>query len=258
MYEQATHKPRPSLRKERARVIPLCPAPSGSGHLTPMRFPFPLASDNIIVDTSLHALLNCLQTIGLGVELLHLTQPFDVQDHDRIQHSIEQAGRFALELREYCFPPTVTLWTKNLATSLEEALQESVREWERPGRTARIICYAPLSEFTLDWQHVTKAVQRTVFCAYAMLPLEGGELIVESGVRTIGAQQFIDIRVQSRSETPLVIEEKALFCPFACISGQQLGLSLVLVQQTMARLQGQFSFHKTNARHGCFTLLFRT
>lgn len=257
MYERATHKPRPSTRKEYARVIPLRPTPSGFGNVAPTRFPFFLPSEKNIVDTSLHALLNCLQTVGIGVELVHLTQPFDEQDHDRIQQSIERAGRLALELREYCFPPTVMPWTENLATTIAEAVQEGGREWERPGRTARVLCYTPLAELKLDWQCITKMVQRTVFCANAILPPEGGEVIIESNVRGIRAQQVVTICIQSHSETPLSVEEKALFCPFACINGHQLGLSLVLVQQTVARLQGQFSFQKTGMYSGCFTFAFR-
>lgn len=257
MYERATPKLRPSTRKEYARVISLRPTPSGSGNLVPPRVSHFLLSEKNVIDTSLHALLNCLQTVGIGVELLHLTQPFDEQDHDRIQQNIERAGRLALELREYCFPPAIKLCPENLATAIEEAVQEGERGWERPGRTTRVISHAPLAEPELDWQCVTKIVQRTVFCAHALLPPEGGEVIIESNVYNTRTQQVVDICVQSHSETPLSVEANALFYPFACINGHQLGLSLVLVQQTVARLQGRFSFQKTSMYSGCFTFSFR-
>lgn len=257
MYERATHKPRLSTRKEYARVIPLHPMPLGSGNLVPPRIAPLLPPEKNVMDTSLHALLNCLQTVGIGVELLHLTQPFDEHDHDRIQQNIERAGRLALELREYCFPPAIKLGPENLATVIEEAVQEGGHEWERPGRTTRVISHAPLAEPELDWQCLTKIVRRTVFCAHAILPPEGGEVVIESNVHNLRAQQVVTIRVQSHGETPLSVEEKTLFCPFACINGHQLGLNLILVQQTVARLQGQFSFQKTSLYSGCFTFSFR-
>jgi hypothetical protein len=193
----------------------------------------------------------------MGIELAHLDQSFVEQEYARLQQSVGLAGRWALELREYCCPPVVKSWTGNLAAAIEEAVQDVAHEWKQPGQTTRVVCSTPLAEFSLDWRQLTKAVQRLVFCASAMLPVEGGEVIVESGVRNIGPQPLVDIRVQSHGKTPLFVEEKALFCPFACINNRQLGLSLVLAQQTAVRLQGQLYFHKTSAHHGCFTLLLR-
>lgn len=253
MYERATHKPRTATRKEGARVIPLPTSYSMSAPLTPTHFPDLLSQDRNILEAALHALQNCLQTVGVGVDLLHLSRPFDPQDYESFQQSVERASLFARELREYCFPPTVKLWTKSLAAAMEEAVHDS----DSRGQTMRVVCHAPLAEPRLDWQQVIKTVQRAVFCAQALLPQDGGEILVESHVRRLSAQQFVDIRVHSHSIAPLVIEEKALFCPFACINNHQLGLRLVLVQQTAARLQGQFSFHKASPRHGCFALSFR-
>jgi hypothetical protein len=245
-------------RKEPGRVIPLRPLPQPPDKSAPGHNIFSPPFRKDVIAASLHALQNCRQTIGMGIELVHLTEPFDPQEYDRIQHNVGRAGRLALELREYCYPPPLKLSTANLAEAIEDAVQDAVREWERPGRSTRLVCHAPLSAFPLDWQQFGRAVKRTVSCAFALLPAQGGEVIVESNVRRIGAQRCVDVRVRNCGEAPLSADEKALFCPFAVINDHALGLSLVLVQQTVARLQGQCFFHKANARQGCFTLLFRT
>jgi len=210
------------------------------------------------VDTIFHVLQNHLQTIGLGLDLLLAeSSPFiDLHEYQGLPQSVERISHLLRELREYSMPQPLSLSTENLANVVERATKKVVQAWERPEWTMRTICHAPLATPRLDWRQIGSAIERAIFCAYALLPTEGGEVIVESTVAGIGAQRFVEIHVRGLSPTPLTISADALFCPFAQINEHQLGLNLILAQQTTLRLHGQFLFRKLEEHQGCFTLRF--
>jgi hypothetical protein len=193
----------------------------------------------------------------MGLELMQLTDAVGQQDYDPVRRSVDRAGRLLLELREYCCPPGEHRWTANLAEIVEDVVQKVAREWERPGRATRVLCHDPEAVLETDWRQIGKALARTIFCAYAMLPPEGGEVVVEAQTYTISIQRFIDIRVRSYGIVPFSVEEETLFSPFASLNGHQLGLRLVLAQLTAGRLGGHLLFHKLSSRQGCFKLWFR-
>jgi hypothetical protein len=188
---------------------------------------------------------------------MQFTNAVGQQDYDPVRRSVDRAGRLLLELREYCCPSGGQQWTANLAEIIEDVVREVAREWERRGRAPRVLCHDPEAVLETDWRQIEKALARTIFCAYAMLPPEGGEVVVEARTCTISIQQFLDIRVRSHSVVPFSLEEKTLFSPFTSLNGHQLGLSLVLAQLTAARLGGHLLFHKLSSRQGCFKLWVR-
>jgi K+-sensing histidine kinase KdpD len=191
------------------------------------------------------------------VDILWLTQTAEMEEHEKIMQALKRAEQVLHELREYCFPPELRPSTENLANMVEESVREATREWERPGRQTRVVCYAPLTTLRLDWQQVGKVLERIVACAYAVLPAEGGEVVVEAGVRRVGAQQYLDLKVRSCGTAPLEVEEGNVFQPLWQVNGYQFGLSLALVQRMVSRQRGQIFFQKPSARQSCFTVLFR-
>jgi K+-sensing histidine kinase KdpD len=114
-----------------------------------------------------------------------------------------------------------------------------------------------LAALQLDWQQIGKVLERIVACAYAVLPAEGREVVVEAGVQRVGVQQYLDLKVRSCGTAPLAVEEGDVFRSFWQVNGYQFGLSLSLVQRMVSRQRGQIFFQKPSARQSCFTLLFR-
>jgi C4-dicarboxylate-specific signal transduction histidine kinase len=210
------------------------------------------------LEKAFRALQNHLQMIDTELDLLRATQTVTLGKSERMIQEIEQAGNVVRELEEYVSLPELCLSTENLANMVEDVVREVAREWERPGRQTRVVCCAPLAVLQLDWQQVGKALERIAMCAYAFLPAEGGEVVIEAGLRRVGPQQYLDLKVRSCGVAPLVIEEGALFRPFTRANGHQLGLSLVLVQRTVSRQYGQMFFQQISPQQSCFTLLFRT
>jgi hypothetical protein len=194
----------------------------------------------------------------MGLDLMKLTDAILSQDYEPVRKNVESAGRFLLELREYCCPPVPHWLSENLAEIVETVTQEVARAWEQKAEGAtRVRLQAPYVTLEADWRQIKKALARTISCAYALAPPEGGEVIVEAGLRTQGVQQFIDFRVRIYGAAPFSIEEETLFLPFASVNGRQLGLSLVLAQRAASQLGGHLLFHKLSPRQGCFTLWFR-
>lgn len=258
MYERTVRHPRLPSKRGQGHIIPLRSAAHSLRARTTMNSPEPpFPSLQEVADTTLHAMQNCLQTMNLGLDLIQTTASIDSEELEQMRHNVEQASRLVRSLREYCCAPLSVPSLATLAEIIEESVQSVAPQWERPGRTTRVVCHAPLATFTADWRQIRVAVARVMWCAYALLPAEGGEVLVESNVHTLGAQQSVAIQVYSTGAAPLSFEEHALFAPFAYINGHQFGLSLVLARQTVQRLRGRLRFRKTRAGQGLFTLQFR-
>jgi K+-sensing histidine kinase KdpD len=174
-----------------------------------------------------------------------------------MSQAIERIGKVLRELREFYFPAEHLRSTKNLAGVVEEAVQKGAQGWKDSERRTRTICHAPLATFSLDWVQISRVLERIVSCAHVLLPSEGGEVVVEAGIRAVGPQQYVDLRVRSIGVVPLQVEEQMLFQPFVRVNGHALGLSLLLTQGAVYRLHGQVFFHRISPRQSCFTLLFR-
>ncbi|HXG20152.1 MAG TPA: hypothetical protein VNN62_13900 [Methylomirabilota bacterium] len=258
MYERTVRHSRLLSKRGQGHIIPLRSAAHSLHARTAMNSPAPpLPSLQEVADTTLHAMQNCLQTMGLGLDLIQMTAPIDPEEFEQIRHNIERASRLVRNLREYCCVPVSAPSLANLAEIVEESVQSIAPQWERPGRTTRIVCHAPLATFTADWRQIGLALARVVSCAYALLSTDGGEVLVESDAHAIGAQQSIDIQVYSTGAAPLSFEEQGIFAPFAYINGHQFGLSLVLARLAAHRLRGRLRFRKMRTGQGLFTLQFR-
>lgn len=257
MIEKTTQRFHAPRMKRAGRVIPLRSLPEASHRAAESNALSLPSLRQETVDATLHAIQNCLQTVSVGLDLVQLTDVIEQQDYDPIRGSIDRAGRLLLELREYCCPSGGQRWTANLAEVVEDVVQAAAREWERPGRATRVLCHDSEEGLATDWGQIEKTLARTIFCAYVILPPEGGEVIIEARTRTIGIQRFIDIRVRTHGVVPFSVEEDTLFFPLASLNGHQLGLSLVLAQLAASRLGGHLLFHKLSPRQACFKLWFR-
>src|SRR5206468_1789560 len=155
------------------------------------------------------------------------------------------------------FPPEPWYTIQSLAAVVADVTQQIQQHWQRQGVQPQVVCRDPLPALRLDWLQVGKALERLLSCAYALLPVEGGEVGVEAGLREVEAQRYVELQVRSRAESPLAVEEAEVFTPFGRVNDYQLGLSLVLVRRMVDRHQGQISFRKLSPNHVCFTLLLR-
>lgn len=258
MRARVVHPIPAAVKKGRGQIIPFRPVANKSRSLglAPSLPTSPSLRD--LTDVMLHAVRNCLQKIGMGLDLWQLTAPVEPQEHERLRQNVDTAGRSLLELQEYLCPPTMQVWSGNLASTVEQAVCIVAPAWQQANRATRVVCHDPLAEFSLDWRQIGKAVERLVIGAHVFLPEEGGEVVVESSVRVVKARSGLSIQVQSYGAAPLSIEEHAVFAPFITVNGRPLGLSLVLAQQAIHRLGGQLFFRKPHANQGVFSLLLHT
>ncbi len=108
-----------------------------------------------------------------------------------------------LLLPSYASPQRIwRIWwstSENLANMVEYIVQELAQTWERAGRQTRVVCHAPLAVLRLDWKQIGKALKQVAACAYALLPAQGGEVIIEAGLRKVGPQQHLDLKIRSCS-----------------------------------------------------------
>ena len=220
----------------------------------PATSPVPdLLAGREVLERAVHELQNHLQTIGMGLDLLRLTQVDSLEGKTMVQR-IEQASRLLREVREYFCPPELCLSVHSLAAVVREVAEQQQEDWRRQGVRLRVVCRDPLPALRLDWRQVRNALERVLAFARALLP-QGGELEIAARLRERGGQRYIEFKVSSFAATALEVEETDIFQPFLQVSTYQTGLSLVLVRQMVSRQHGQISFRKTSPRQGCFTLL---
>jgi len=209
-----------------------------------------------ILEGVVHALQNHLQGISMGLDLLQLTQA-DPREGRTIGEGIERASRLLREMREYFFPPEPWRSIQNLAAVVADVARQAQEQWHREGVQLQVVCCDPLPALRLDWLQVGKALERLMTCVYALLPAEGGEVVVEAGLREVEAQRYVEIQVSSRGVSPLAVEESEVFTPFWRVNDYQMGLSIVLVRRMVDRHPGQITFRKLNPNHVCFIMLLR-
>jgi len=258
MREHTSHRFRPvPQRKGPGRVL-LFPSISQEPHkISAASFvPVPLLSREIF-DRGFQALQTHLHLVGRELDRLQATPAVPAAEYEKMRQELAQVNHVLQELKEYISPPELHPSAENLANMVEALVPEVTRPWEQPGRQTRIVCHAPLAVLRLDWKQIGQALKQVVACAYALLPAGGGKVIIEAGLRKVGSQQHLDLKIRSYGVTPLVIEEDALFRPFTWANGYQLGLSLVLAQRTVSRQHGQMFFQQISPQQSCFTLLFR-
>lgn len=206
----------------------------------------------VILDGVFHELRNCLQSIGIGADLLQLGHPETVESRT-IALGIERAGRLLREVQEYCFPPEPHLSTR----TLREVLTETIQTLEREGTETRFQLHYPekLPPFCLDWLILGRIFERVFRCACGVLPSKGGEVLVD--VRVYQEQTRIGVEIQTaiHGKGELEVDEDRIFTPFWRVGNYYVGLGLMLARQTMQSYNGQLTFKKTNPSHAHFSLL---
>ena len=244
-------------RRRADRVIPLRPL-SGVLRMPPSDLPpSALPQEKETFAVTLHVAQNCLQTVSMGLDLVQLTAEVEPENFELMRRNVEKAGRLLHELHEYWCPPEPHLWVANLAEMVESTMREVAREWERPGRSTRVRNLSPWETFEADWGRFEKALTHSAFCAYAMLPPEGGEVLVEASIQSLGSQRFIQLELRMQSDVPLAIEERTLFTPLISVNGHELGLRLVLAQRIAVQLGGHLRFYNISPHEACFSLYVR-
>jgi len=209
-----------------------------------------------IIEALVHEVQNNLQGIGMGLDLLCLTQA-DPLESQTVVRGVERISKLLREVREYFSPPELYLSTDNLGAILAEVAQRVEKEWSRQGGRLRVVPGGPLPPLRLDWRQFRSTVERILMFCCALLPQQGG-LEVEAGLREVGVQQYIELKVSGPCAPGAGVEGKDIFDPFLRVNGYQVGLSLVLARQMCLRHRGELSFYKDNRQRGLFTLLLET
>lgn len=205
----------------------------------------------VVLDGVLHELQNCLQSIGMGVDLLQLSQP-EALECQTIMLGVERASRLLREVQEYFFPPELYLSTR----SLKEVLVETMRKVVKAGEDDHIQLQGPDEplSFQYDWFAFSRALERVFRCAYGIVPPEGGNILVQVAAQKEQVRTLVEIRVEIYGDGTLEIDESRIFTPFWRVNNYQAGLGLVLAQQTLQSRDGQLTFEKTSPCHAHFTL----
>ncbi|HXG22532.1 MAG TPA: hypothetical protein VNN62_26105 [Methylomirabilota bacterium] len=206
----------------------------------------------LVLDGVFHELQNCLQSIGMGVDLLQLSQP-DALECRTINLGIERASRLLREVQEFFFPPETYLSIRNLSEVLTEAVREVVGEAE--GGNIRLLCTKALPAFQYDWFMFGRVLDRILRCACGLLSAVGGESIVSATIQEGAAGTYVEIKVDICGAGELGIEKDRVFTPFWRVNDYQTGLGLVLARQAVQSWRGQLTFEKINPCRAQFTLL---
>jgi nitrogen-specific signal transduction histidine kinase len=205
-----------------------------------------------VLDGALHELQNCLQSIGMGVDLLQLSQP-EALECRTINLGIERASRLLREVQEYFFPPEIYLSTKNLGGVVVEAMQ--VITGDADGANIRFHLPESLPSFQYDWLMLKRVLERIFRCARGLLQPLGGEVMVSAMKREEPTPLGMELQVEMRGAEELEVEEERVFTPFWRVHDYQAGLGLVLARQAMHDRRGQLSFTKTSPCCAHFTVL---
>ncbi len=206
----------------------------------------------IILDSVIHELQNCLQSIGMGVDLLQLSHEEQLESH-AITGGIERASRLLREMQEYFFPPEAAFSTKNLSEVIEKVVRKAVKESGRAN--IRFQCSEPLPSMHYDWGIVSRVLDRVLRCACGLVSSEGGETVVSVRINEELSRVSIEIKIEICGASELLVEEEKIFTPCCRVNEYQAGLALVLARQAMqSRKGGELTFKKINSSRAQFTL----
>jgi len=206
----------------------------------------------VVLDGVLHELQNCLQSIGMGVDLLQLSQ-LETLECQTIMLGIERASRLLREVQEYFFPPELYLSTR----SLKDVLIETMRGVVKTGEDEHILLQCPETplSFEYDWFALGRVLERIFRCACGIVSPEGDRIIVRCETREGQVRTLVEIKVEIYGANELGIDESRIFTPFWRMNNYQAGLGLVLAQQALQSRHGQLTFEKTSPYRAHFTLL---
>ena len=206
----------------------------------------------IILDGVFHELRNCLQSIGIGADLLQLGRPETVESLT-VTLGIERANRLLREAQEYCLPPEPYFSVR----TLREALTETICAIEKEGEKSCIqLCdLKMLPPFRYDWLVLGRIFERVFRCARGVLPLKGGKVLVNVRVHQKRTQTKVEIQTNIHGKGELEVDEDKIFTPFWRVGNYQVGLGLMLARQAVASHNGQLTFKKMSSHHARFSIL---
>lgn len=211
------------------------------------------STKEVVLDGVLHELQNCLQSIGMGVDLLQLSQP-ETLECRTITFGVERASRLIREMQEYFFPPELSLSTRSLTDVLFEAARDVVKADDERVHF-RVHCPESSVSFSYDWFALSRVLERIFRCACGLLLSEGGEIIVNFEARDEQARTCVQVTIAIDGAGELGIDESRIFTPFWRVNDYQVGLGLMLAQQVLQSRHGQLSFEKISPCRAHFTLL---
>ena len=214
-----------------------------------------IASTAALIDGFSHEVQNSLQGIGLGLDLLRMTQT-DPLECQTVAQAIERASRFLREIREFYQPPEPYVTTEDPRIILAEVAQQVDTAWPNQDVQWHLMCQESLPSLAFEWRYFGLNWERVLTFLYALLP-QGGEIGIQVKLRKIDTQRYIELRVQITSATPFSIDDTQIWKPFVKVNGYPVGLSMVLVRQMLSRHNGKISFHKKNASQGILTVLLK-
>jgi nitrogen-specific signal transduction histidine kinase len=214
-----------------------------------------ITSTAALIDGLSHEVQNSLQGIGLGLDLLRMTQA-DPLECQTVAQAIARASRFLQEIREFYQPPEPYITTEDPRVILAEVAQQVDTAWPNQDVQWHLVCQESLPSLAFEWRYFGLNWQRVLTFLYALLP-QGGEIGIQVKLRKIDAQRYIELRVQISSATPFSIDDTQIWKPFVRVNGYPAGLSMLLVRQMLSRHNGKISFRKKNASQGILTVLLK-
>ena len=214
-----------------------------------------ITSTAALIDGFSHEVQNSLQGIGLGLDLLRMTQA-DPLECRTVAQAIERASRFLREIREFYQPPEPYVTTEDPRVILAEVAQQVDTAWPNQDVQWHLVCQESLPSLAFEWHYFGLNWERVLTFLYALLP-QGGDIGVQVKLRKIDAQRYIELRVHISSVTPFSIDDTQIWKPFIKVNGYPAGLSMVLVRQMLCRQNGKISFRKKNTNQGILTVLLK-
>lgn len=205
----------------------------------------------LILDSVIHELQNCLQSISMGMDLLQLSQAEQVESH-AINNGIERASRLLRETQEYFFRPESSFSTKNLREAIEEAVQKATKESKKAN--LRFQCARPLPSMHHDWLTFSRVLDRILRCSRGLVSSEGGEIVASVNINEALSPVAIEITVEINGTSELPVEEEKIFTPCCRVNEYQTGLALVLAREAIRSQKGELTFAKINACQARFTI----
>jgi K+-sensing histidine kinase KdpD len=205
----------------------------------------------LILDSVIHELQNCLQSIGMGVDLLQLSQT-DQTEYHAINSGIERASKLLREMQEYFFPPDPSLSTRNLSEVIGEAIHKVEKESGR--ENIYFPCPESLLSLHYDWSIVSRVLDRVLRCACGLLSHEEGEIMVSVSLNEELPPVAVEIKIEICGASSLPIAEEKIFTPCWRANDYQAGLGLVLARQAVQRRGGELTFKQINSSRAHFTL----
>ncbi|MGH7825290.1 MAG: PAS domain-containing protein [Candidatus Binatia bacterium] len=208
-----------------------------------------------IISPLIHEIRNNLHAIRLEIDLLLMDFGATLSS-DRFFESIDRVNRSLHDLREYLVCPAPQFSAANPGLILDETLRQMKKELEQQRVHVKFNESGVLPLVSLDSRQFHSALERVIdFCG--ILLGQGGELAVETGVRKVGAAEYVELTFTTASVSPCELDERDIFRPFLKINNRQIGLGMVAARQLLRRNRATISFAKESSHRGRISILLK-